>query len=57
MQPSWRLTLCVIAVLILLVAVIWLGVKPGFDSLIGLLTGFAMLGSLAGGEWGWLDEV
>jgi hypothetical protein len=53
MQPSWRLTLRVFAILILLVAVIWLAVKAGLDALITLLTGLAMLlGFLAGGEWG-----
>jgi hypothetical protein len=57
MQTSWRLTLRVIAILILLVAVIWLAVRPGFDALIGLLIGCAMLGSLAGGGWVWLGEV
>src|SRR5437867_516945 len=45
-QPSWRLTLRVIAVLACLASLVWLIFRPGFDSLTTFLVSLAaFLGS------------
>ena len=45
-QPSWRLTLRIIAVLLCLASFVWLVFKPGFDSLVTFLVSIAaFLGS------------